>query len=33
MEREVDEHIVAGRVTVSEGPDELFTGLDRGLPD
>jgi bifunctional DNA-binding transcriptional regulator/antitoxin component of YhaV-PrlF toxin-antitoxin module len=28
MEHEVDEHIAAGRVTVAEGPDELFEHLD-----
>jgi len=33
MEREVDEHVAAGRVTVSEGPEEFFEDLDRGLPD
>jgi len=32
MEREVDEHLAAGRVSVSEGPDEFFRELDRGLP-
>jgi bifunctional DNA-binding transcriptional regulator/antitoxin component of YhaV-PrlF toxin-antitoxin module len=29
MEREVDEHIAAGHVTVADGPDELFAQLDR----
>jgi bifunctional DNA-binding transcriptional regulator/antitoxin component of YhaV-PrlF toxin-antitoxin module len=28
MERDVDEHVAAGRVTVVEGPDELFEHLD-----
>jgi bifunctional DNA-binding transcriptional regulator/antitoxin component of YhaV-PrlF toxin-antitoxin module len=28
MEREVDEHVAAGRVTVVDGPDDLFTHLD-----
>jgi AbrB family looped-hinge helix DNA binding protein len=33
MEREVDEHLAAGRRKVSEGPDEFFADLDRGLTD
>jgi hypothetical protein len=33
MEREVDEHLTAGRVSVSEGPDEFFADLDRSLTD
>jgi bifunctional DNA-binding transcriptional regulator/antitoxin component of YhaV-PrlF toxin-antitoxin module len=31
MEREVDEHVAAGRVAVVDGPAELFEHLDRGL--
>jgi hypothetical protein len=31
MEREVDEHVSAGRVTVLEGPDGLFEYLDASL--
>jgi len=31
MEREVDEHVTAGRVTVVDGPDALFAHLDDGL--
>ena len=31
MEREVDEHLSAGRVTVLEGPDGLFEHLDASL--
>jgi bifunctional DNA-binding transcriptional regulator/antitoxin component of YhaV-PrlF toxin-antitoxin module len=31
MEREVDEHVSAGRVTVVDGPDALFDHLDHGL--
>jgi AbrB family looped-hinge helix DNA binding protein len=33
MEREVDEHVNAGRVSVSDGPEEFFADLDRGLTD
>ena len=29
MEREVDEHVAAGRVTRVEGPDALFDHLER----
>ncbi len=28
MEREVDEHVAAGRLTVLDGPDALFEHLD-----
>ena len=28
MEREVDDHVAAGRVTVVDGPDALFEHLD-----
>jgi len=28
MEREVDDHVAAGRVTVSEGPTEFFADLE-----
>jgi bifunctional DNA-binding transcriptional regulator/antitoxin component of YhaV-PrlF toxin-antitoxin module len=31
MEREVDAHVAAGRVTVLDGPDELFEHLDGSL--
>ena len=31
MEREVDEHVAAGRVTVVDGPDALFEHLDASL--
>jgi bifunctional DNA-binding transcriptional regulator/antitoxin component of YhaV-PrlF toxin-antitoxin module len=31
MEREVDAHVAAGRVTVVNGPDELFEHLDKSL--
>lgn len=31
MEREVDEHVAAGRVTVVDGPDALFAHLDTSL--
>lgn len=31
-EREVDAHVVAGRVTVVDGPDALFEHLERSLP-
>ena len=31
MEREADEHVAAGRVTVLDGPEALFEHLDRGL--
>jgi len=31
MEREADEEIAAGRLTVVDGPDALFEHLDRGL--
>ena len=31
MEREADEDVAAGRVTVLDGPDALFEHLDRGL--
>lgn len=31
MEREVDEHVAEGRVTVVDGPDALFEHLDAGL--
>lgn len=33
MEREVDEHIEAGRVTVVDGPEGLFEHLDASLDD
>jgi bifunctional DNA-binding transcriptional regulator/antitoxin component of YhaV-PrlF toxin-antitoxin module len=32
MEREVDAHVAAGRVTVVDGPDGLFEHLARSLP-
>jgi len=32
MEREVDEHVAAGRVTVVDGPDAFFEHLDPSLP-
>ena len=32
MEREVDAHVAAGRVTVVDGPDGLFEHLERSLP-
>ena len=31
MEREVDEHVTAGRVTVVDGPNALFEHLDKSL--
>jgi bifunctional DNA-binding transcriptional regulator/antitoxin component of YhaV-PrlF toxin-antitoxin module len=31
MEREVDEHVAAGRVVVSAGPEEFFSELDSKL--
>ena len=31
MEREVDAHVAAGRVTVVEGPDALFEDLEASL--
>lgn len=31
MEREVDAHVAAGRVTVVDGPDALFEHLDNAL--
>ena len=31
MEREVDEHVAAGRVTVVDGPDALFEHLAKSL--
>lgn len=31
MEREVDEHVAAGRVTVVDGPDALLEHLDGSL--
>jgi AbrB family looped-hinge helix DNA binding protein len=31
MEREVDEHVAAGRVAVVDGPDALFEHLDASL--
>jgi bifunctional DNA-binding transcriptional regulator/antitoxin component of YhaV-PrlF toxin-antitoxin module len=31
MEREVDAHLEAGRVTVSDGPDDFFGDLDARL--
>lgn len=31
-EREVDEHVTAGRVTVSDSPDEFFADLDSSTP-
>jgi bifunctional DNA-binding transcriptional regulator/antitoxin component of YhaV-PrlF toxin-antitoxin module len=31
MEREVEEHVAARRVTVVDGPDALFEHLDSGL--
>jgi AbrB family looped-hinge helix DNA binding protein len=31
MEREVDDHVAAGRVAVVDGPDALFEHLDTGL--
>jgi bifunctional DNA-binding transcriptional regulator/antitoxin component of YhaV-PrlF toxin-antitoxin module len=31
MEREADEDVAAGRMTVLDGPDALFEHLDRGL--
>jgi bifunctional DNA-binding transcriptional regulator/antitoxin component of YhaV-PrlF toxin-antitoxin module len=31
MEREVDEHVAAGRVTLVDGPDALFEHLDARL--
>ncbi len=31
MEREVDEHVAAGRVTAVDGPEALFEHLDRSL--
>jgi AbrB family looped-hinge helix DNA binding protein len=31
MEREVDEHVAAGRVAVVDGPDALFEHLDSSL--
>jgi AbrB family looped-hinge helix DNA binding protein len=31
MEREVDEHVAAGRVAVVDGPDALFERLDASL--
>ena len=31
MEREVDEHVAAGRVTVVDGPNALFEHLDKSL--
>lgn len=31
MEREVDEHVAAGHVTVVDGPDALFEHLDGSL--
>jgi len=33
MEREVDEHVAAGRVTVVDGPDALFEHLDASPVD
>jgi hypothetical protein len=32
MEREVDAHVAAGRVTVVDGPDGLFEHLEHSLP-
>ncbi|MFI5255448.1 MAG: AbrB/MazE/SpoVT family DNA-binding domain-containing protein [Candidatus Limnocylindrales bacterium] len=32
MEREVDEHLAAGQVTVVEGPDALFAHLEAADP-
>jgi len=32
MEREVDAHVAAGRVTVHDGPDGLFEHLARSVP-
>jgi AbrB family looped-hinge helix DNA binding protein len=31
MEREVDDHVAASRVTVLDGPDSLFEHLDAGV--
>ena len=31
MEHEVDVHVAAGRMTVVDGPDELFEHLDKSL--
>lgn len=33
MEREADEDIATGRVTVADGPDELFVHLDSVVSD
>jgi len=33
MEREVDAHVSAGRVTVVDGPDALFAQLDAAVDD